>query len=83
MYGHVSIHSPAPGRLHRRGRLHGSNVLTCCTWARTRREGVITGCLYVYNSIRLGLYTSEYSPVFPSASGTIVLIRLHIHRYHS
>ena len=42
MYGHVSIRSP-PGHLHGRGRLHGSNVLTCCTWVRTRRVGVITG----------------------------------------
>ena len=32
---------------------------------------------------RLGLYTSEYSPVFTEAEGTIVLIRRHIHRYHS
>ena len=30
-----------------------------------------------------GLYTSENSPVFTEAEGTIVLMRLHIHRYHS
>ena len=35
-----------PGRLHGRGRLHGSNVLTCCTWARTRRVGVISDGRY-------------------------------------
>ena len=60
MYSHMSIHSPppppGPGRLHGRGRLHGSNVLMCCTWARTRRVGVISdghyfGLLwYVFNA---------------------------------
>ena len=48
MYGHVSIHSH-PGRLHRCGRLHGSNVLTFCLpgcvheWWALFRMGVIMG----------------------------------------
>ena len=48
MYSHVSIRKPPPppGRLHGRGRLHWSNVLTCCTWARTRRVGVISDGRY-------------------------------------
>ena len=45
VYGHVSIRS-LPGRLHGRGRLHGSNVLTYCTWARTRRVSVISDGRY-------------------------------------
>ena len=40
----------SPGRLHGRGRvtgrLHGSNVLTCCTWARARRVGVFSDGRY-------------------------------------
>ena len=42
VYGHVSIRSPL-GRLHGRGQLHGSNVSTCCAWARTWRVGVNSG----------------------------------------
>ena len=45
MYGRVSI-SSRHGRLHGRGRLHGSNVLTCCTWMRKQRVGVISDGRY-------------------------------------
>ena len=45
MYGHVSIHS-RPGHSHGHGRLHGSNVLTCCTWVCTRRVGAISDGRY-------------------------------------
>ena len=62
MYGHMSIHSP-PGRLHGRGQLHGSNVLTCCTWACTGRVGVISD----------GLFSGFYGSPYASISITFIL----------
>ena len=52
MCGHVSMRG-RPGRLHGRRQLHGSNVLTCCTWVRTRRVGVISDGHY-YGLLRNG-----------------------------
>ena len=59
VYGHVSIRS-RPGRLHGRGRLHGSNVLTYCTWARTRRVSAILDGRY-FGLLRYSRMTGSHS----------------------
>ena len=54
---------PPPGRVHGRGRLRGSNVLTCCTWARTRRVDIISDGRYFgllwYDVTVLGYYDNR------------------------
>ena len=63
MYGQVSI-SRRRGRSHGRGRLHGSNVLICCTTEGGHYFGwVLSRAFMVCNELRLGSRTNYDSLV--------------------